>query len=46
MRKVPFKSYSIGQMSLLTQSPDELIPEGHLVRLVNAMLDRIAITRC
>ena len=41
MRKVTFKSYSVGQMSLLPQSLEELIPEGHLVRVVNAMLDRI-----
>ena len=41
MRKVTFKSYSVGQMSLLPQSLEELIPEDHLVRVVNAMLDRI-----
>lgn len=41
MRKVTFKAYSVGQMSLLRQSLAELIPEGHLVRVVNEMLDRI-----
>lgn len=41
MKKVTFKAYSVGQMSLLPQSLEELIPEEHLVRVVNAMLDRI-----
>lgn len=41
MKKVTFKAYGVGQMSLLPQSLEELIPEEHLVRVVNAMLDRI-----
>ena len=41
MKKVTFKSYSVGQISLLPPSLEELIPENHLVRVVNEMLDRI-----
>jgi transposase len=41
MKKVTFKEYSVGQMSLLPQSLEELIPEEHLVRVVNELLDRI-----
>ena len=44
MKKVTFKAYSVEQMSLLPQSLEDLIPEGHLVRVVNAMLDRIDLT--
>jgi transposase len=44
MKKVTFKEYSVGQMSLLPQRLEDLIPEEHLVRVVNAMLDRIDIT--
>ena len=44
MKKVTFKAYSVGQISLLPPSLEELIPEGHLVRVVNAMLDRIDLT--
>lgn len=45
MKKVTFKTYSVGQMNLLPPSLEELIPADHLVRVVNAMLDRIDLTR-
>jgi len=41
MKKVTFKTYSVGQISLLPPSLEELIPEEHLVRVVNTMIDRI-----
>ncbi len=41
MKKVTFKPYSVGQMSLLPQRLEDLISEDHLVRVVNGMLDRI-----
>lgn len=44
MKKVIFKAYSVGQISLLPPSLEELIPEDHLVRVVNVMLDRIDLT--
>jgi len=44
MKKVTFKAYSVGQISLLPPSLEELIPDEHLVRVVNAMLDRIDLT--
>lgn len=39
--KVVFKDYSPDQMSLLPPSLDELIAEGHPVRIVNDVINRI-----
>jgi transposase len=41
--KVTFKQYNMNQPSLLPASLEELIPEDHLVRVVNGMVDRIEI---
>jgi transposase len=41
--KVTFKAYSMHQPSLLPVSLEELIPEDHLVRVVNRMVDSIDI---
>ncbi len=35
-RKITFKPYEMNQPMLLPPSLDELIPDGHLVRVVNA----------
>lgn len=40
---VRFKEYSIGQQFLLPPSLDELIPENHLVRMVNQAIERMNI---
>jgi len=42
--KVSFKAYSMKQASLLPPSLEELIPEGHLVRVVNQVVDELDIT--
>ena len=42
--KVTFKAYSMNQASLLPPSLEELIPEGHLVRVVNQVVDELDIT--
>jgi transposase len=39
--KVTFKQYNMNQPSLLPASLEELIPEDHLVRVVNRMVDQI-----
>jgi len=39
--KVTFKAYTMGQPSLLPPSLEELIPEEHLVRIVNQMVEQI-----
>jgi transposase len=39
--KPVFKPYSMGQMLLLPQSYEELIPEGHLVRVVNRAVEQM-----
>ena len=44
MKKVTFKTYSVGQISMLPPSLEELIPEDHLVRVVNKMIDQIDLT--
>ena len=44
MKKVAFKNYSVGQISLLPPSLEELIPEDHLVRVVNQMVDQIDLS--
>lgn len=40
-KEVTFKAYTMAQPSLLPPSLDELIPEDHLVRVVNEMIDKI-----
>jgi transposase len=42
--KVTFKEYSMNQPSLLPPSLEELIPEQHLVRVVNQVVDQLDIT--
>ena len=42
-RSVVFKAYVQNQPQLLPPSLDELIPKGHLVRVVNAAIDRMNI---
>lgn len=42
-RSVVFKPYVQNQPQLLPPSLDELIPKGHLVRVVNAAIDRMDI---
>jgi transposase len=39
--KVTFKTYTMAQPSLIPPSWDELIPAEHLVRVVNAVIDKI-----
>ncbi|MBN2256091.1 MAG: IS1182 family transposase [Deltaproteobacteria bacterium] len=41
MKTQIFKPYEQNQMMLLPPSLEEMIPEGHLVRMVNAMIDGI-----
>jgi transposase len=49
MKKMPsscppvFKTYNQDQMNLLPPTLDELIPENHLVRLVNGSIDKMNI---
>lgn len=43
MKKVTFKNYTVGQISLLPPSLEELIPEEHLVRIVHRIVDQIDI---
>lgn len=44
MKKVTFKNYTVGQISMLPPSLEELIPEEHLVRVVNRMVDQIDLS--
>lgn len=39
--KPVFKPYAMGQMLLMPRSYEEMIPEGHLVRVVNRAVERI-----
>ena len=39
--KPVFKPYSMGQMMLLPRSYEEMIPEDHLVRVVNRAVERV-----
>ena len=39
--KVTFKPYTMDQLSLLPASLEELIPEDHLVRVVNRVMDEL-----
>jgi transposase len=41
--KPVFKPYNMGQMLLMPQSYEEMIPEGHLVRVVNRAIDQIEV---
>jgi transposase len=43
--KVVFKPYNVGQMMLLPPSLEELIPEKHLVRVVNETIDKLDLER-
>jgi transposase len=43
--KPVFKPYSMGQMLLMPQSYEELIPEDHLVRVVNRAVEQIDVER-
>ena len=43
-RKIVFKEYSQGQVMLLPPSLGDLIAEGHLVRVVNRVVDKIDIS--
>ncbi|MCR9064272.1 MAG: IS1182 family transposase, partial [Cytophagales bacterium] len=42
-KKAVFKDYNPSQLSLLPPSLDELIPENHVVRLVQNIIDKIDI---
>lgn len=41
--KPVFKPYRMGQMQLMPQSYEELIPKGHLVRVVDQAVERIEL---
>ena len=43
-KKVTFKPYTMDQPSLLPPSLEELIPEDHLVRVVNRVIEKIDLT--
>ena len=43
--KITYKPYDQNQMYLIPPSVDELIPQDHLVRLVNAIIDEMDIKR-
>jgi transposase len=40
-----FKPYSVNQMMLLPPSLEELIPQNHMVRVVNDLLDKLDLDR-
>lgn len=42
-KRVVFKPYQMGQMALLPPSLEELIPEKHLVRVINGLVEEIEI---
>lgn len=42
-KQITFKPYTMEQLSLLPPSLDELIPEQHLVRVVNRVVDELDI---
>jgi transposase len=42
--KIPFKPYQQNQPMLLPPSLDEMIPEGHMVRIVNKFVESIDIS--
>jgi transposase len=39
--KIIFKPYSQGQMQMFSASLDSLVPENHLVRLINSAIDQM-----
>lgn len=39
--KITFKPYTMDQPALLPQNLEELIPEDHLVRVVNRVMDEL-----
>lgn len=41
--QITFKPYAMEQMKLLPPSLEELIPENHLVRVVNRVVDELDI---
>ena len=43
--KIRYKPYEQKQAYLIPPSADELIPEGHLARLVSAVIDEMGIER-
>lgn len=43
--KAVFKPYNMGQMLLMPQSYEEIIPEDHLVRVVNRAVDEIEVDK-
>jgi len=43
--KIRYKQYEQNQPYLIPPSPDELIPQDHLVRLVNEVIDEMGIER-
>ena len=43
-KKVVFKTYDQGQLSLLPPSYDDLVPSNHPVRIVNTIIDHIDIS--
>ena len=43
MSKVSFKHYDPGQMALLPEALDDLVPADHPVRVVNEVIDRVDI---
>jgi len=44
MKEQQFKPYTPKQAMLMPSNLDEMIPEGHLVRVVDEMIDRLDIT--
>ncbi len=42
--KVTLKQYNLNQLSLMPPSPEELIPEQHLVHVVNRVVNKLDIT--
>ncbi len=43
-RKVTWKIYDQGQLSLLPPSYDDLVPQNHPVRIVNTILDSVDLS--
>ena len=43
MKEQQFKPYTPKQAMLMPANLDEMIPEGHLVRVVDEMIDRLNI---
>ena len=41
--KVSFRAYDQSQTELIPPSADEVIPQDHLVRVVNGLLDSVSI---